>query len=1236
MKARKIISALLAMAMTFSSLSLTSFAQDVSDRDNAAVSQSAYNAEDVEALMLEKRQRAEKEQLEAELKYKEELKRIETERASKEGIRDYSQAQVLDAAANAEEVKDASALVENKLNLYGNYIIEPYSYYNKETDTTYKKFSIEFYIGNEENVVIPAKIGEYAISYISSYAFDEKNMKSVVIPEGVTSIYSFNDCPNLTSVTLPSTVTFLGGFSNCDSLEEITLPGSLTYFWGLEYCDNLKKVVFRDGTDGHSIYVGGLYDCPSLETLVFPKNANIGWACTNCENLKNITFGEGTTSISGFYNCAIEKLDIPASVTKINGFQSWSGHSSISSITGGEGLTSIEGTGFYSTPFAVNSEKAAYLGKVLLTCGTDNVWKDFSVKAGTEEIADYAFTKREFNDYGNISVTYSHEEDPVEITLPSSLKRIGSNAFCGVNVAEITLPSKLEKIGSSAFYGTRFEEINFPSSLTEIGSYAFDNTPFYENLPDGEIYLGNVLYRYKGTMPESYELNVKKGTTYISGSAFEDYSGKFSNLISVSIPSSVKEIGDYAFRSCTNLSKVTFSEGLKVLGYAAFRNTALTSIVLPEGLEEIEGYCFENCGILSKVVMPSTLIRLGSNMFNNCSSLKSLTIPSAKNSSSAYSYSSGAFDGLPENFILYLHTDSQPVFISMIEDGYIKNYKFLDEYTETTFTVEKPLFIAISGTNTASVYYTNPNVQSSNDRSYSPDKYVLYRFENGKFTKIDEKTTYYDGKPFKVTGLTGGKTYQFLVRAYYKDYSSIVSVNDVVSVKINGSAIPEKPVVTVKAGNNCATLAWSKVDTATSYKIYKYDDGKYSALGTTSSTSYIVSDLENGTNYGFLVRAFNDKGGSTFNDADVVFVIPEEAVPDKPVVKAAAGDKQVTLSWTAAAGATSYTIYKYENGAYSKVTSTADTSYTVKGLTNGTTYKFLVRAFNSKGGSAFTTADLVSATPVAPVPSKPTNVKAAAGDKQVTLSWTASTDATSYTIYKYENGAYTKINSTTKTTYTVTGLTNGTTYKFLVRAFNANGGNSFTTADLVSATPKAAAATAPAKPTVSANVQDKVVTFSWNAVSGATYYKLYNYSNGKYGLIATVTDTTYRLRYLKNGTTYQVLVRAFNEKGGSKFTTADLITVTPKTAAAVPDKPVVTATVSGGNVNLTWAHVPTAFSYTIYKYENGTYTKLGATCDNYFTVKGLAAGKTYSILVRAFNSKGGHKVTSGDRVSVTL
>ena len=450
--------------------------------------------------------------------------------------------------------------------------------------------------------------------------------------------------------------------------------------------------------------------------------------------------------------------------------------------------------------------------------------------------------------------------------------------------------------------------------------------------------------------------------------------------------------------------------------------------------------------------------------------------------------------------------------------------------------------------------------------------------------------------------------------------------------------IPAKPAnVKAAAGDKCVTLSWDAVSGASSYTVYSYADGKYTKINGTTATSYKVTGLTNGKTYQFLVRSFNSSCGSDFTTADLVSAVPKGAVPAKPTVKVTAGDKSASLSWGSVSTATSYTVYRLDSGKYTKITDTALTYCTISGLTNGKTYYFLVRAFNANGGSAFTSADLVKVVPnPTTVPSKPTNVKAKAGDKQATLSWTAVSGAVNYAVYKYENGSYGKIAATTNTTYTVKGLTNGTAYKFLVRAFNANGGSTFSTADLVSVTPKAAAVVVPAKPTVTAKVCDKVVTFSWNAVAGATYYKLYNYSNGKYGLIDTTTSTSYRLRYLKNGTTYKILVRAFNANGGSAFTASDLITVTPKAATAVPAVPSVKASVSGGNVTLTWAHIPTAFAYSVYKYENGKYTKLGATCDNSVVLTGLAAGKTYSILVRAFNSAGGNKVSASNRVSVTL
>ena len=167
------------------------------------------------------------------------------------------------------------------------------------------------------------------------------------------------------------------------------------------------------------------------------------------------------------------------------------------------------------------------------------------------------------------------------------------------------------------------------------------------------------------------------------------------------------------------------------------------------------------------------------------------------------------------------------------------------------------------------------------------------------------------------------------------------------------------------------------------------------------------------------------------------------AAPAAPTgVTATAGNAQVTLSWTASAGATSYTVERatVNGGPYTAVASgVTTTSYTNTGLTNGTTYYYVVVAVNAGGSSP--NSSQVSAQPIGP-PAAPTGLTATAGNAQVTLSWTASAGATSYTVERAtaNGGTYTAVASgVTTTSYTNTGLTNGTTYYYVVVAVNAGG-----------------------------------------------------------------------------------------------------------------------------------------------------------------------------------------------------
>ncbi|HEY4390863.1 MAG TPA: cellulose binding domain-containing protein [Paenibacillus sp.] len=176
-------------------------------------------------------------------------------------------------------------------------------------------------------------------------------------------------------------------------------------------------------------------------------------------------------------------------------------------------------------------------------------------------------------------------------------------------------------------------------------------------------------------------------------------------------------------------------------------------------------------------------------------------------------------------------------------------------------------------------------------------------------------------------------------------------------------------------------------------------------------------------------------------------------VPAAPTgLTATAGNAQVTLSWAASSGATSYTVKQAttSGGPYTDVaTNIASTSYTKTGLTNGTAYYYVVTATNAAGTSGNSTQ--VSATPSGgggtQVPAAPTGLTATAGNAQVTLAWAASSGATSYTVKQAttSGGPYTDVATNISTTsYTKTGLTNGTTYYYVVTATNSAGtsGNS--------------------------------------------------------------------------------------------------------------------------------------------------------------------------------------------------
>ena len=121
---------------------------------------------------------------------------------------------------------------------------------------------------------------------------------------------------------------------------------------------------------------------------------------------------------------------------------------------------------------------------------------------------------------------------------------------------------------------------------------------------------------------------VKNGVTSIGDYAFRYYPNRCNNIISVSIPSSVKTIGFEAFVACSNLKTVKLSKGLTSIGFGAFKYCSnLESITIPEGVTTIDEEAFFNCNNLVSVKLPNSLRRIGKNAFASYNKIENFTIP---------------------------------------------------------------------------------------------------------------------------------------------------------------------------------------------------------------------------------------------------------------------------------------------------------------------------------------------------------------------------------------------------------------------------------------------------------------------------------------------------------------------------------------------------------------------------------------------------------------------------------
>ena len=347
----------------------------------------------------------------------------------------------------------------------------------------------------------------------------------------------------------------------------------------------------------------------------------------------------------------------------------------------------------------------------------------------------------------------------------------------------------------------------------------------------------------------------------------------------------------------------------------------------------------------------------------------------------------------------------------------------------------------------------------------TPFTYRVVRASNSSFNSgVVILATAQSSTSYTNTGLSASTTYYYRVRATGPggtgSYTSVKSVTT--------NAAPVAPGVpsslSVSANSHTSvTASWSAPstgDTPFTYRVVRANTSSFNTgvvvLATAqSSTSYTNTGLSASTTYWYRVRATNVAGTGSYTSGESVTTDAAPAAPSTvtSLSASATSTSAISVSWSApSTGATPFTyrVQRASNSSFSSGLTTlasaqTGTSISSTGLSAETKYYYRVRATNSVGTGSYTSTN---ATTNATTPGTPTSPSATANStSSITFTWSAGSGGTpsSYDVqYRQGSGSQIDAGSPTGTSFTVTGLTANTTYRFRVRAVNSSGNSSYT------------------------------------------------------------------------------------------------------------------------------------------------------------------------------------------------
>lgn len=465
-----------------------------------------------------------------------------------------------------------------------------------ETSHWYEGCHIKKYVGTSKIVHIPEEINGYKVTSIYNDAFKNTGVEYIILPEWMTEIgyLAFEGLTSLKTIYMPDTIKTIRGdaFKGCTSLKTIVFSNSLEKIEELAFygCSSLKYIDLPESLTviGSSAFA----DCSSLKAIEFPKNLKeiSDYAFAGCTSLTEVEIPESVVSVweYTFSNCtSLKKVKSGSQYIEVCAFK---GDTSLEEIV----LTETTHTIFPMAFLGINNlhlriESAncwIYLGDVELDEDMDP--DEFDMRIVEDDATIYGYTGSTAEAYAkkyNVNFVSIGECDEISSEKDFRYKENADGTLTITNyvgtsrnvVTPKTINGKaVTKIGDSAFENLRIKSLVVSEGITEIDINAFNNCEEVETL---------------------------------------------------SLPTTLKKIGDAAFTDFYLIEEVILPENLESIGYLGLAGfTSMKKLVLPESLTTIGHGAFAASFELEEITIPKNVKSIGLGIFFQCAKLKNIIV----------------------------------------------------------------------------------------------------------------------------------------------------------------------------------------------------------------------------------------------------------------------------------------------------------------------------------------------------------------------------------------------------------------------------------------------------------------------------------------------------------------------------------------------------------------------------------------------------------------------------------